>query len=97
MLLIFGLSITPKLVLHQLFANHKDTPARSITAKAQLTTSGFHCDIDNLVVEGPFLTESITLIFNIQVLFATYQNRPAHNFASIANLVSSLRGPPSIA
>jgi hypothetical protein len=98
MLVLFGFSTTPKLVLHNLLANHKDTPVNSSTSRnAELTASGFHCDVENLVVESPFLFENINLNFDIKLVFATYQNKPTHNFYSTENLVSCPRGPPSIA
>jgi hypothetical protein len=97
MLILFGFSVTPKLALHKLLANHKDSSPSAIGADAQLTRSGFHCDVENLVVEGPFLFENTTIAINNPVLFATYQNKPTHNFYSTDNFVSCLRGPPSFA
>ena len=97
MLVLFGFSVTPKLLLHSLLAHHKDISSRSVSKNTEITTSGFHCDVENLVVESPFLFENITVSFNTPVVFAKYQNKPTHNFCSTENLVSCLRGPPSIA
>jgi len=97
MLALFGFSITPKLALHNLLANHKDASPSSTSAEAQLTSSGFHCDVENLVVEGPFLFKNTIIAFNSPVLFATYQNKSTHNFYSTDYFVSCLRGPPAIA
>jgi hypothetical protein len=96
MILLFALSITPKIMLHDLIANHKDASPSSFGSNAQLTASGLHCDVENLVVEGPFLFGNITVTFNIPVVFVTYQNKSIHNFCSTDNFVSCLRGPPYI-
>jgi hypothetical protein len=98
MLVLFGFSVTPKLLLHTLFANHKDaTASRPISDNIELSTSGFHCDVDNLVVESPFLFEYVTLDFTTPVLFGTYQDRPIQHCCPPENHISFLRGPPSMA
>jgi hypothetical protein len=95
LLVLFGLSITPKIALHDLIVSHKDSSSISIGGEAQLKIAGYHCDVDNLVVQVPFLVESISVTFNTPSSFATYQSKPTHNFCSSDNIVSCLRGPPS--
>jgi hypothetical protein len=98
MLALFAFSVTPKFLLHALFANHKDTVAsRPASNRVELSTAGFHCDVDNLVVESPFLFQHTTLDFTIPVVFPTFQNRPNQFWSSPENHVSCLRGPPSVA
>jgi hypothetical protein len=95
MLVMFCFSITPKFLLHRLLANHKDSPISNST-KAQLTSSGFHCDIENLVVEAPFLSNNINVNFHIPVVFASYRNKLTYNFTCRKNIISCLRGPPAL-
>jgi hypothetical protein len=57
-LVLFALAIMPKIVLHALVANHRDTHPGLIVHGDQLNEAGFHCDTDNLVVEFPFVPAS---------------------------------------
>lgn len=93
--MLFCFSVTPKFLLHRLLANHKDSPISNST-KAHLATSGFHCDIENLVVEAPFLSDNNNIYFHILVVFASYRNKLTYNFTCRKNIVSCLRGPPAL-
>jgi hypothetical protein len=95
MLVLFCFSITPKFLLHRLLANHKDSPISNST-KAELNPSGFHCDTENLVVEGPFLSENTILTQHIPVIFAACRNKLTYNFSCRKNIISCLRGPPAL-
>jgi hypothetical protein len=95
MLTLFCFSVTPKFLLHRLLANHKDSPISNST-KAHLAASGFHCDIENLVVEAPFLSGNNNVYFHIPVVFASYRNKLTYNFTCRKNIVSCLRGPPAL-
>ena len=92
--MLFCFSVTPKFLLHRLLANHKDSPVSNST-KAQLASSGFHCDIENLVVEAPFVPVSTNVTLHIPVIFADYLDKLSYNFICRKNVVSCLRGPPA--
>jgi hypothetical protein len=97
MVLLFGLSITPKITLHDLVANHKDKPYRVNDSKnKQIDVSGFHCYCDNLVVESPFLDECAALhIASITVPRRTFSSA-ARPFYFTSRFYFALRGPPDI-
>lgn len=95
MLMMFAFSITPKLLLHDLIANHRDSPLKNSTDKnARIDVAGFNCSCDNLVVESPFLDD---LFSDDRVKTFVYLQ---HIGAAIKNLYSvdpfyfQLRGPP---
>jgi hypothetical protein len=53
-LLLFSFCVTPKKFLHDLLANHKDAQYSSSLPLQQIATSGFHCNVDDLVVMEPY-------------------------------------------
>jgi hypothetical protein len=98
MLVLFAFSVTPKLLLHNLVANHKDTPVKcSANNNAQFNIAGFNCGCDNLVVESPFVENSVTAEIITQQVFSQYINTEVKNFISVNQFYSELRGPPSLA
>ena len=54
-LLLFCFCVTPKRILHDLLANHRDTQTSTHRPFEEIAKSGFHCHIDDLVVVAPFL------------------------------------------
>jgi hypothetical protein len=57
---LFAFSITPKIVLHNLVANHKDGKTKTSLPDAystQLSKASFNCQCDNLISESPFVAE----------------------------------------
>jgi hypothetical protein len=61
-LLLFSFCVTPKRFLHDLLANHKDAQYSASLPLQQITTSGFHCNVDDLVVVAPYLPEIQTIV-----------------------------------
>lgn len=97
LLALFVLAITPKIVIHALFAHHTDTHLSLKYGNAdQYNKAGFHCDTENLVVVCPFLDYSLT--FELALLAAW----PAHRAAVLVRPVAEdhplfgLRGPPTL-
>ncbi|HVZ95942.1 MAG TPA: hypothetical protein VG847_03645 [Chitinophagaceae bacterium] len=93
-LAVFVLAITPKITLHNWFANHTDKTAdRPASDKTQLSKAGFNCKVDDLVAEGHFIAGSHIEIINLPVayFFPSY-NLPG--FTSGKVFQSKLRGPP---
>jgi hypothetical protein len=92
-LVVFAYSITPKIVLHNLVANHIDKSKVLNNDITELSASGFNCKCDNLVAESPFVPgeaiayNSVSFIDSIYVL-------PTVAISTYAKTFSKLRGPP---
>ena len=94
MLCVFIFSITPKQWLHNVITDHKDSYAVSIDGKAILTTTGFHCNCDNLVVQSPFINYDLSAELNVPEFFVQHRFTAISNLISTDHFFSSLRGPP---
>ncbi|MHA4807229.1 hypothetical protein ACX0G9_03955 [Flavitalea flava] len=95
MLVLFALGITPKIAVHSLVADHKDTHLTGKHDRAdQYNKAGFHCDCDNLVVESPFIYSFTDVQIGLPVCFLIYQVRAAHQILCTAPFLFGLRGPP---
>jgi hypothetical protein len=95
LLVLFAISITPKIVVHSLVARHQDIHLAPNKDKTdQVSRTGFHCAVDNLVVELPFLSYSVYTQLVIPELFRTYQVGADHQFYSFSHFIFGLRGPP---
>ncbi len=72
MLLLFTFSITPKKILHDVFANHRDTVNNlSSHSKVPLIVNpGINCPCDNLVAESPFTGEAPAFSLSVPFSFA---------------------------
>ena len=94
LLIVFGIAITPKLYLHNLFASHIDLVSKQKdSSKEAISTSGYHCLCDDQVAESPFLgtlppAEAILPIFysSAGLLKVSCTSLPAYH--------TTLRGPP---
>lgn len=93
MLLVFAYSITPKIVLHNIVADHVDKNKVLSDSQTEVSSAGIHCKIDNLVAESPFVAaaavENSVQSFHSSSFFET-QTR----CSSFAQLFAALRGPP---
>jgi len=96
MLFIFAFSVTPKQWLHDLVTHHKDAPCISFDGTRSLSTSGFHCNCDNIVVESPFLFYDGSSETLAPDFFETHPVTSAGYFISTYKSNSSLRGPPCL-
>lgn len=95
MLALFTLSVTPKIVIHALVAHHTDSHlALGHDQSDQYNKSGFHCNVDNLVVESPYLNYSISIHLQAPEAFPIHQIRADHQFHSYTDHIFGLRGPP---
>ncbi|HZE83461.1 MAG TPA: hypothetical protein VE035_04090 [Puia sp.] len=99
LLLLFTFGTTPKKILHDLFAHHKDMSARTggNIRTAQLINSGFSCNCESQVVESPF-TEALTPLELILPSFTWPEKFSRIDTISHWALVpySALRGPPTV-
>jgi hypothetical protein len=97
MLLVFGLSITPKRYLHDIFANHTDIADHGVNdGKVLISKTGFNCDCNKLVATSPF-TGQVD-----EFKLAAFSNYSLLVPACIPGIYSpvhvfiGLRGPPSL-
>ena len=97
MLMLFAFSVTPKLILHDLVANHKDTPLKCSTDNhSQFNVAGFNCGCDNLVVESPFVDTHVAAEIIAPQIFSQHINTEVKSFISVNQFYFELRGPPSL-
>ncbi len=97
MLILFAFSVTPKIILHNLVANHKDVPLKSNFGNtAKLNVAGFNCSCDNLVVESPFVNNHIAPEIIIPLLFSLPINKEVNDLISIDQFYAAPRGPPCL-
>jgi hypothetical protein len=95
MLVLFAFSVTPKIILHKLAANHTDRPANNTDSKAQISSAGFSCAVESVVAESSFDgADNTPVVSNTSVIFLSHQYPLASTFHSSVKLTSSLRGPP---
>jgi hypothetical protein len=96
LLALFALSVTPKIVIHGLVARHTDTHLALHQDKAdQLNKAGFHCTIDNLVVESPFLDYTVSIELGVAPSFPAHRPAPLEGYHSSSHFIFGLRGPPA--
>ena len=95
MLALFALSVSPKIVIHALAAHHTDSHRAFGHQDDQYSKAGFHCNIDNLVVESPFLDYSVSIHLQAPVAFPIHQVKADHQFRSYTDHIFGLRGPPA--
>jgi len=95
LLMVFSLGITPKLFIHALVAHHQDVHLSiDHNGADQLNKAGFHCNLENPVVELPCL--SFPLFFQLQVpqFFGDRRAVEGHSFYCSEHFIFGLRGPP---
>jgi hypothetical protein len=95
---LISLATTPKLVLHNIFANHRDSsfqPGKD--GHANLANAVINCHAQDLVVEAPFINHSITELSVPVVSFKLPYTETVTSLLSITEFYFKLRGPPGIA
>ena len=99
LLIIFSLSVLPKIYFHDVIANHKDTVSvcdHPENLKACLHQSTYKCDVDDLVVKAPYLILPGVQISELTTHFQEYE--ATYNFFIQGNelLHKENRGPPMV-
>jgi hypothetical protein len=94
LLLIFIFSATPKILLHNLVAHHKDTPSHGNGKTKEFAKAGYHCDCENLVVVLPYIGTSDPIQKLILEPFQSFQAGQEHQFYSFQYFIFGFRGPP---
>lgn len=97
LLLLFLFAATPKRFLHSLFADHTDVAwTKSSNAhEVNLNSASYQCQIDQLVVELPFLGTSLALIPATLIHANSYQEKHFPFVTINQLLIDQLRGPPT--
>lgn len=93
---VFLLAITPKKILHDCLASHKDAVSHSVNdGTTQLHKAVFHCHYDTVVVSSPFVSIplDISLLFSSSPFAAWASVFPAYRYRGHSSLC--LRGPPA--
>ena len=99
LLVVFALSVTPKIYFHDVIANHKDAAAscdRPQQVKACIHQAGFNCHVDELVVTSAYLIieniRSLLIASHFPEFNSTYQFLLSCNCL----LNNESRGPPMV-
>ncbi len=97
-LVLIGLATTPKLLLHNIFANHKDSSFQlGKDGHARLANAVINCHTQDLVVEAPFINHSINELSPPEVSFKLPYSETVATLLSLTDFYFELRGPPAIA
>jgi len=97
LLVLFAFSITPKKVLHDLVANHRDSHSKTCAdnSTTKIVKAGYNCNTEDLVAESPFIENSCpTELPEPPSLSLIFSDRP-ENFYYFHQLFAELRGPPA--
>ena len=98
LLLLFAFSTTPKQWIHDILFHHKDvyTICTDGSTKNHLHKSGFHCELDNIVVLSTFVSDVSYVEPKAPLLHSVYYSKNVSSFSSTPFLFTDLRGPPAI-
>ncbi len=97
MLMLFILSIMPRLYLHEVFAAHKDLVENTCQDQPTIGKDGFTCDLNDLVATSPFTETETSIALNPEIDFPVLHTRYTSQIATAAPECFSLRGPPVLA
>jgi hypothetical protein len=96
MLMLFTLSITPKLFLHAVFADHTDVVYKKTGGETQVSKSGFSCDCNNQVATSPFIEHDDTPEPGILTVYQLVVPPFSSHLIASTPLYCALRGPPAL-
>jgi hypothetical protein len=97
-LALISLATTPKLILHNFFANHKDSAYHlNKSEHANLTSAVVNCHTQDLVVEAPFIDHSFAEFSTPYSTFELSSVETVHFLYSQTTFYFELRGPPAVA
>jgi hypothetical protein len=95
LIVVFALSITPVIVLHNLTANHTDVSYADKNQKSnQVSKAGIHCNCINFVAEAQFLNDFAIINIATSRSFLPVHIFYKESFLSKDNFFAELRGPP---
>jgi hypothetical protein len=95
LLLLFAFSITPRKIIHDFLATHKDKTALSASSGSiNVNKASYNCKCDHIVVESPFTWQDNRLAYLDFQSFLHYSDKIEHGFCSFGFFFFELRGPP---
>jgi len=95
---LISLATTPKLLLHNIFANHKDSSFQlGKEGHARLENAVFNCHTQDLVVEAPFINYLIDEQSSAITSFKLLYKETVPSLLSLTEFYFELRGPPAVA
>ena len=97
LLLLFTLSIMPKLYLHDIFAAHQDIITNTNSSEPGILKDGYSCDINELVATSPFTETDKQVVVSPEIEFPVLHTRYTSQIATAAPECFTLRGPPMLA
>ncbi|HEU4470916.1 MAG TPA: hypothetical protein VFR58_07535 [Flavisolibacter sp.] len=96
MLLLFTLSVTPRIYLHDLVADHQDYYGYNDPVKPTVSQSGFQCDCQDQVVSTPYLEMPVQQSLTVPLFYTGRPGLYYSFFYSAPTSTTDLRGPPSL-
>jgi len=96
MLVLFAFSVMPKMVLHNLIANHKDSCHFANDHADKIQKAGHHCHPEDLVVAYPYLQACPSDLVSTLPDFPHQYAECPNDFHTSPQFFFELRGPPSL-
>lgn len=93
MLLVFTISVTPKIHFHDALAQHQDELFDSC-ADEQLTSQHFNCGFINVVAVTPFISTAFSGVWHSVKVLPAFNDAFPTFYNPVAALHHTLRGPP---
>jgi hypothetical protein len=92
---LFAFGITPKVILHDLVADHVDFSfSAQKDSGPNIHISGFNCQIENFVAESPFTDNCQELAVIPATYYTVLKSQLYNRIFSQPIFYSELRGPP---
>ena len=96
LMLIFLLGVTPKKFLHDAVTKHQHTYQEHCSHQhTNIASTGFNCQIDNLVVELPFEISIVPTFSFVEPYHISYSTTYSYQNGSSDFFTALLRGPPT--
>ncbi len=97
LMLVFSLSITPTIVLHNWVADHTDAVRKFNDGSSdQVGTQKIYCHCDHIVAESPFTGTEAIRIAVPEKIFTPEPGQAVVSVTASARYYFSLRGPPAV-
>ncbi|MCH5597172.1 hypothetical protein [Niabella ginsengisoli] len=97
LLLVFSVSVTPKIYFHDLASKHTDySCSGNHSSDVQLTAYKFNCGFVNVIAVSPFLAVK-EIDSELSISFAeAYSDTWINNWLAFQSDYSQRRGPPAL-
>ncbi|RYZ52626.1 MAG: hypothetical protein EOP49_09110 [Sphingobacteriales bacterium] len=93
-LLVFGLSLVPRQVVHDFITSHKHVKYSGVPGKAQVATETFSCKADTVFLQQGFDTVNIRLDFATPEMAVSSSTYLLPIDVLVETSQHNLRGPP---